>query len=103
MGEQRGCNMQKFGFAGSRNPGFIALAASGLLSLVATCPAVADAMPYHLAPLTKLRLTVVQFMPTTGDFRRWDALGGDLAVSPDGTILVPALGTISASSLSADE
>lgn|SRR6185437_6772266 len=72
-----------------------------LLGLSGT--ALADTPAYHLAPLTKLRLTVVQFVPSTGDFKRWDALGGDLQVSPDGTIVVPILGTLPAANASADE
>jgi polysaccharide export outer membrane protein len=47
-----------------------------------------------LPPLTKLHLSIVQFMPATGDFKRWDALGGDMQVADDGTITVPSLGTI---------
>ena len=47
-----------------------------------------------LAPLTKLRLTVVQFVAATGDYKRWDALGGDLDVAADGTVTVPTLGAI---------
>src|SRR5437867_1543210 len=83
-----------------------ALAASWLIFVapifLAPFPAFAQDAPYHLAPLTRLRLTVVQFTPTTGDYRRWDALGGEMVVSPDGTILVPTIGSISASSLSPD-
>jgi protein involved in polysaccharide export with SLBB domain len=85
--------------------GFIrrrALAASCLI-ILAPCPAFAQEAPYHLAPLTRLRLTVVQFTPTTGDYRRWDALGGEMVVSPEGTVIVPTIGSIPASSLSPDE
>lgn len=56
-----------------------------------------------LAPLTKLRLTVVQFVASTGDYRRWDALGGDLEVGPDGTLAVPTLGVINVQDLSAEQ
>jgi protein involved in polysaccharide export with SLBB domain len=63
--------------------------------------AAAASMP--LAPLTKLRLTVVQFVASTGDYRRWDALGGDLEVAPDGTLAVPTLGAIDVQGLSADQ
>lgn len=56
-----------------------------------------------LAPLTKLRLTVVQFVASTGDYKRWDALGGDLEVAPDGTLAVPTLGVIDVQGLSADQ
>lgn len=56
-----------------------------------------------LAPLTKLRLTVVQFVAATGDYKRWDALGGDLEIAPDGTLAVPTLGAIDVQGLSADQ
>ncbi|MET3926553.1 SLBB domain-containing protein [Devosia sp. 2618] len=63
---------------------------------------IASAAPAPLAPLTKLRLTVVQFIASTGDYKRWDALGGDFEVAADGTLNVPTLGPIDVSSLSAD-
>ncbi|WP_197410757.1 polysaccharide biosynthesis/export family protein [Devosia epidermidihirudinis] len=56
-----------------------------------------------LAPLTKLRLTVVQFQPASGDYKRWDALGGDFAVAPDGSLTVPTLGAIDVAGLSAEQ
>jgi polysaccharide export outer membrane protein len=71
-----------------------------LLGLSST--AFADTGAGPLAPLTKLRLTVVQFAASTGDFKRWDALSGDLQVSPDGTVVVPVLGTLPAANTSAD-
>ena len=61
------------------------------------------AAPMELLPLTKLRLTVVQFVASTGDYKRWDALGGDLEVGPDGSVTVPTLGAIDVGSLTADQ
>ncbi|RZJ83622.1 MAG: exopolysaccharide biosynthesis protein, partial [Massilia sp.] len=63
----------------------------------------AVAEPLPLAPLTKLRLTVVQFVASTGDYKRWDALGGDLDVGPDGTLTVPTLGPIGVAGMSPDQ
>lgn len=63
----------------------------------------AAAAPMPLSPLTKLRLTVVQFVASTGDYKRWDALGGDLEVAPDGTVAVPTLGVIDVRGLSVDQ
>jgi protein involved in polysaccharide export with SLBB domain len=63
----------------------------------------AVAAPIPLAPLTKLRLTVVQFVAMTGDYKRWDALGGDMDVSPDGTLSVPILGSIDVTGMSTDQ
>lgn len=74
----------------------------GLVLLGLSSTAFADTGADHLAPLTKLRLTVVQFSASTGDFKRWDALSGDLQILPDGTIVVPVLGTLPAANTSAD-
>ncbi len=48
----------------------------------------------ELAPQTKLRLTVVQWMPTKGEYQQWGALGGEFIVSQAGTILLPVIGSI---------
>lgn len=48
-----------------------------------------------LVPQTKLRVSVVQWMPTQGQYQKWDALGGDFEVSSDGTILLPIIGSVS--------
>ncbi|WP_323013392.1 SLBB domain-containing protein [Devosia sp.] len=61
------------------------------------------AAPMDLLPQTKLRLTVVQFVAATGDYKRWDALGGDLEVGPDGSVTVPTLGSIDVGSFTADQ
>lgn len=63
----------------------------------------AQAAALTLTPMTKLRLTVVQFVASTGDYKRWDALGGDMDVGPDGTLSVPTLGSIDVTGLSADQ
>jgi polysaccharide export outer membrane protein len=79
-----------------------ALLCAALLSTVyLASPAVAA--PMTLAPLTKLRLTVVQFTALTGDYKRWDALGGDMDVGPDGMLSVPILGPIDVTAMSADQ
>ncbi|MDB5527021.1 MAG: hypothetical protein JWR51_124 [Devosia sp.] len=79
-----------------------ALLCAALLSTVCfSSPVLAAQM--SLAPLTKLRLTVVQFTALTGDYKRWDALGGDMDVGPDGTLSVPILGPIDVTAMSADQ
>lgn len=75
---------------------------AALLGAVAFIPA-AKAEPLPLAPLTKLRLTVVQFVAATGDYKRWDALGGELDVGPDGTLTVPTLGSIDVAGMTPDQ
>ncbi|NNH64136.1 exopolysaccharide biosynthesis protein [Rhizobium laguerreae] len=56
----------------------------------AVSPALADSAP--LAPQTKIRLTVVQWMPSKGQFERWDAIGGEYTVSDAGEVSLPFLG-----------
>ena len=63
----------------------------------------ANAAALALTPMTKLRLTVVQFVASSGDYKRWDALGGDMDVGPDGTLSVPTLGSIYVTGMSADQ
>ncbi|WP_203426982.1 polysaccharide biosynthesis/export family protein [Sinorhizobium sp. BG8] len=48
----------------------------------------------HFPPQTKIRLTIVQWMPTKGAYEQWGALGGDYVVSEAGTISLPVLGTV---------
>ncbi|MBW4656741.1 MAG: polysaccharide biosynthesis/export family protein [Kaiparowitsia implicata GSE-PSE-MK54-09C] len=72
--------------------------------LATTCLSTsANGAPEELAPQTKLRLTVVQFVPSTGDYQRWDALGGDVEVAADGTVMVPTLGAIAAAGLGPEQ
>ncbi|NEI32757.1 exopolysaccharide biosynthesis protein [Rhizobium leguminosarum] len=67
------------------------LAISALVILAgAVSPALADSAP--LAPQTKIRLTVVQWMPSKGQFERWDAIGGEYTVSDAGEVSLPFLG-----------
>jgi len=75
---------------------------AALLGAIAFIPAT-KAQPLPLAPLTKLRLTVVQFVAATGDYRRWDALGGELDVGPDGMLTVPTLGSIEVAGMTPDQ
>lgn len=72
-----------------------------LLASVST-PALA-AETAHLTPMTKFRLTVVQFVASLGDYKKWDALGGEFEVAADGTVTVPSLGAIDVSGYTADE
>lgn len=63
----------------------------------AVSPALADSAP--LAPHTKIRLTVVQWMPSKGQFERWDAIGGEYTVSDAGEVSLPFMGSQSVGSL----
>jgi len=63
----------------------------------AVSPVLADSAP--LAPQTKIRLTVVQWMPSKGQFERWDAIGGEYTVSDAGEVSLPFLGSLSVGNL----
>ncbi|MBY5740663.1 polysaccharide biosynthesis/export family protein [Rhizobium leguminosarum] len=63
----------------------------------AVSPALAESVP--LTPQTKIRLTIVQWMQSKGQYERWDALGGEYTVSDDGAVFLPFLGSLSVSNL----
>lgn len=71
-----------------------------LLGSVAVPPMMAYAAP--LVPMTRIKLTVVQFVASSGEYKRWDALGGEFDVSADGTIAIPTLGAIDVGKLTPD-
>lgn len=48
----------------------------------------------QITPQTKLRVTVIQWMPTKGTYERWDALGGEFEVSPSGEVVLPVIGAV---------
>jgi len=72
-----------------------------LMASVAASPMAAQAEA--LVPMTRLKLTVVQFVTSLGEYRNWDALGGEFDVAADGSINVPSLGPISIANMSADQ
>lgn len=47
-----------------------------------------------LAPLTTLKLSVVQWNPVLGQYQKLDAVSGDLTVAPDRTVTVPLVGKL---------
>ncbi len=55
-----------------------------------------------LPPHTKIRLSVVQWMPTKGVYEQWGSIGGDLTISDSGTVSVPVLGSVSVGDLDDD-
>ncbi|MBW9052900.1 SLBB domain-containing protein [Rhizobium mesosinicum] len=73
-----------------------AISALVLLTGIAP-PALADGTPF--APQTKIRLTVVQWMPSKGEFERWDAIGGEYTISNESTVSLPFLGPLSIGNL----
>ncbi|MDR6755335.1 polysaccharide export outer membrane protein [Mycoplana sp. BE70] len=71
---------------------------AGLVVLTALAMAGIGAPPAALAakivPQTKIKLSIVQWMPTKGVYESWDALGGEFQVSGEGTISLPVLGVV---------
>lgn len=55
-------------------------------------PVLADSDQF--TPQTKIRLTVVQWMPTKGVYEKWDALGGEFLISQARTVTLPVIGTL---------
>ncbi|KEC70366.1 exopolysaccharide biosynthesis protein [Rhizobium leguminosarum bv. phaseoli CCGM1] len=63
----------------------------------AVSPALADGS--SLAPQTKIRLTVVQWIPSKGLFERWEGIGGEYKVSDAGILSLPFLGSLAVGNL----
>lgn len=75
----------------------------GGLCLVVLFAAPSVTSAAELVAQTKLRISIVQWMPTQGRYEKWDALGGDFEVGKDGTILLPIIGTVSVGGLGPQE
>jgi protein involved in polysaccharide export with SLBB domain len=60
-------------------------------------PVLADGDQF--APQTKIRITVVQWMPTKGVYEKWDALGGEFLISQARTVTLPVIGTLAVGNL----
>ncbi|OWV81608.1 exopolysaccharide biosynthesis protein [Rhizobium sp. N122] len=73
-------------------------AISALVFLAAAAPP-ARADSTSLAPQTKIRLTIVQWVQSRGQYERWDALGGEYRVADDGSVSLPFIGTLSVDNL----
>ncbi|ESR23054.1 polysaccharide biosynthesis/export family protein [Lutibaculum baratangense] len=51
---------------------------------------------WSLQPDTQLRVTVSQWLPGDGQYRRLEALSGDFVVGPEGRVSFPVLGSVDA-------
>ncbi|CAM5476587.1 protein involved in polysaccharide export with SLBB domain [Aquamicrobium terrae] len=81
-----------------RRISFIRYAAGAALAAVLLAsPAYAGDAP--LAPQTRIKLSVVQWMPTKGEYEDWQALGGEFVVSQAGTVQLPVLGAMTVGNL----
>ncbi len=69
------------------------LPAAAIASLILLNAGAALGAP--LLPNTKIRLTIVQWMPTKGTYEQLATVGGEFTVSEEGTISVPLLGSVS--------
>ncbi|MFC5758055.1 polysaccharide biosynthesis/export family protein [Rhizobium sp. GCM10022189] len=78
---------------------FRATFAAGAFVFLAGAMSPAFAEGPSFAPQTKIRLTVVQWMPSKGQFERWDAIGGEYTISDEGTVSLPFLGSLSVGNL----
>nr|WP_281433246.1 polysaccharide biosynthesis/export family protein [Pseudorhizobium tarimense] len=67
-------------------------AVAGIFCLFAS---VASAAEIPLMPLTQVRVTVVEWIASTGEYKEWTPLNGQYVVSPSGTIAIPLLGEFS--------
>lgn len=70
-----------------------ALAFLAIASVAAAAPADED---FRLLPQTKLRIVVLEWIATTGDYKEWTVLNGEYTVSKAGEISVPLIGTVRA-------
>uniref|UniRef100_A0A7C1NXU1 Sugar transporter n=1 Tax=Agrobacterium albertimagni TaxID=147266 RepID=A0A7C1NXU1_9HYPH len=48
-----------------------------------------------LAPQTQLRISIVEWIASTGEYKEWTPLNGQYVISPAGTITIPLLGEFS--------
>ncbi|PZM16235.1 polysaccharide biosynthesis/export family protein [Rhizobium tubonense] len=47
---------------------------------------------YRLKPETHVKVGVVEWLASTGEYKEWTALNGEYVVSPEGTISIPMIG-----------
>lgn len=65
-----------------------------LLATIGVTFTAGNASSAQLLPNTKIRLTIIQWMPTKGVYESWAAVSGEYTVSDEGTISIPLLGPI---------
>jgi polysaccharide export outer membrane protein len=70
------------------------LTAGGILAACSFGWTSSAALSDQITPQTKLRVTVIQWMPTKGTYERWEALGGEFEVSQGGDLVLPVIGSV---------
>lgn len=88
-------NVSFWRYGGSLRATVAAMAISVLSGVFS--PVLADTDQF--TPQTRIRLTVVQWMPTKGVYEKWDALGGEFLISQTRTLTLPVIGTLSVGNL----
>lgn len=79
----------------------LVMALAFIVTVILPARAVAD--PYPFVPQTRLRITVVQWMPSKGEYQRWDSASGEFTVSSEGDIRLPIIGSVGIANSSATE
>ncbi|MCJ7997680.1 polysaccharide biosynthesis/export family protein [Rhizobium cremeum] len=73
----------------------IVCALAGMLQLVAVPNAIAASDDgFRLRPQTRVKVSIVEWVASTGEYKEWTALNGEYSVSPLGTISVPLIGEL---------
>ncbi|WP_244713706.1 polysaccharide biosynthesis/export family protein [Rhizobium cremeum] len=66
-----------------------------MLQLVAVPNAIAASDDgFRLRPQTRVKVSIVEWVASTGEYKEWTALNGEYSVSPLGTISVPLIGEL---------
>ncbi|MDE1993543.1 MAG: polysaccharide biosynthesis/export family protein [Rhizobiaceae bacterium] len=68
---------------------FLALALSGTAFIDR---AAAGDEVYHIKPQTRMKVAIVEWVASTGEYKEWTALNGEYVVSQSGTISIPMIG-----------
>ena len=81
---------------GARMTSLLALGGALLALMVAASSASSaeGAADYRIAPQTKLKVTIVEWIKSTGDYKEWTPLNGEYSVSSKGTISIPMIGEL---------
>ena len=69
---------------------FLAMALCGAAFVHSASAAATDV--YHIKPLTRMKVAIVEWVASTGEYKEWTALNGEYVVSQSGTISVPMIG-----------
>jgi polysaccharide export outer membrane protein len=75
----------------------------GMIGFAAMFLPVTSAIGAPLPAHTKIRLSVLQWMPTKGVYEQWGAFGGEYVVSDANTVTIPVLGSIDVGDLDNQE